>query len=315
MAGIPVSAAAFTRISSGMSAQSINSPLASAAVRPASGWFMPPELTPLYHTSLYSELSEADRVAYNQLHALYFHEQIIFFEQSIICPVLKAIRPRRSASSLRSSIDDFIAEENRHSALFHALLEETAPALYSISPRCFIQSSPIQTAALNWGVGHPGLFPMYLWLILLLEERAMFCSRKFLEQENVICASFFQVQRQHLADEVDHLKWDEAIIERLWPRAPLQLRRLNVGLLGWMLREFIVAPKRAALRVIDALVEQRPALHKLASSLKKALRELGQAPDYQRSIFGGSVAVRAQRLMRQYPEFDGFRSYWFHHED
>jgi hypothetical protein len=278
------------------------------------GWFMPPELTPLFHTAVFAELSEEARLTYNHLHGLYFHEQIIFFEQTIICPALAAVRKSCPDAGLCASIDEFISEENRHSVRFHVLLQQTARDMYVESPRYFIRNSRSEQAGLNWAVTHPRLFPMFLWLILILEERAMHCSRVFLTHEQDLAAPFFQVQRQHLADEVDHVQWDELVIETIWPSVPQGLRRLNVRAMDWMLREFIVAPKRAAVRVLDALVGQHPDLQPLLPRLKTELRDLGQTKAFQQSIFCAPVAPRSERLMTPYPEFDSFRSYWFHHE-
>lgn len=277
-------------------------------------WFMPQELTPLYQTTIYGELSTAERVSYNQLHALYFHEQIIFFEQSIICPALAAVRETCCDAGLSDSIKQFIAEENGHSAQFHEVLKQTAPEMYKQSSRYFIRSNPPETAVLNWCVSRPRLFPMYLWLILLLEERAMYCSRVFLNHDEDSSAPFFQIQRQHLADEVDHVQWDEQVIESIWAKTPAWLRKLNVRLMDWMLREFIVAPKRAAVRVLDALVTRHPDLEPHLPRLKQELRKLGQAPEFQQSVFCSPVAPRSERLMAKYPEFDYFRTYWFRHE-
>ena len=278
------------------------------------GWFIPPDLTPLFHTAVFAQLSEEARLTYNHLHGLYFHEQIIFFEQAIICPALTAVRTACQDQDLNASIDEFIAEENRHSARFHQLLHQAAPELYTHSPCHFIRNSRSELTGLNWAVTHPRFFPMFLWLILILEERAMHCSRVFLAHESDLAAPFFQVQRQHLADEVDHVQWDEQVIESIWPSIPYWLRRQNVRAMDWMLREFIVAPKRAAVRVLDALVDRHPDLQPLLPQLKAELRELGQTKAFQQSIFCPPVAPRSERLMTRYPEFDSFSSYWFHHE-
>jgi hypothetical protein len=280
----------------------------------AGEWFMPPELTPLYHTALYADLSEGERLSYNQLHGLYFHEQIIFFEQSIIRPALTAVRHASRDTTLRLNIDQFIAEENRHSAAFHELLVLAAPEMYRNSSSYFIRNNAVAKAILDWGVSHPTLLPMYLWLVLLLEERAMHCSRIFLRHEDDLSIPFFQIQRQHLADEVDHVQWDEQVITAVWPKTAPWLRRVNVRLMDWMLREFIVAPKRAAVRVLDALAARHPSLSPTLPRLRRELRDLGQTSRFQHSIFCPPVAPRSQKLMSNYPEFDEFQTYWFRHE-
>ena len=53
--------------------------------------FIPEELTPLFHTPSYGELTAAQRLRYNQLHALYFNEQIMFFERALCCRILESL--------------------------------------------------------------------------------------------------------------------------------------------------------------------------------------------------------------------------------
>ena len=120
------------------------------------------------------------------------------------------------------------------------------------------EQSRRETAVLNWCVTHPRLFPMYpLASFCFLEERAM-CRlqpRVFDSRGGFVLHLLIQgLERQHLADEVDHVQWDEQVIGVIWPETSPWLRKLNVKLMDWMLREFIVAPKRAAVRVLDALV-------------------------------------------------------------
>ena len=50
--------------------------------------FIPDRLTPLYHTPVYAQLSDAQRLRYNQLHASYFNEQTIFFESAMAQHIL-----------------------------------------------------------------------------------------------------------------------------------------------------------------------------------------------------------------------------------
>ncbi len=52
--------------------------------KPHNAWqkrFIPERLTPLPFTPAWSALNPAEQLRYNQLHGLFFHEQIIFFEQ------------------------------------------------------------------------------------------------------------------------------------------------------------------------------------------------------------------------------------------
>src|SRR3954467_11462286 len=53
--------------------------------------FIAEEFTPLFHTPEYGDLADAVRLRYNQLHALYFNEQVAFFEQEMLSPALLAL--------------------------------------------------------------------------------------------------------------------------------------------------------------------------------------------------------------------------------
>ncbi len=48
--------------------------------------FIAEDFTPLFHTPLYAALPPPIRLRYNQLHALYFNEQVAFFEQEMLSP-------------------------------------------------------------------------------------------------------------------------------------------------------------------------------------------------------------------------------------
>jgi hypothetical protein len=56
-------------------------------------------------------------------------------------------------------------------------------------------------------------------------------------------------------------------------------------------------------------------LTQILPRLKRELRDLGQSPEFQRSIFCAPVAPRSERLMAKHPEFNQFRKYWFRHEN
>ncbi len=115
------------------------------ATAPSDLWrqpFIPERLTPLPFTPVWRELRPAEQLRYNQLHGLYFHEQIIFFEQTVIVPLLRAAQPHVADTALRDSIDTFVAEENTHSAGFHELLAALRPAWYAGGWRHFVGASP-----------------------------------------------------------------------------------------------------------------------------------------------------------------------------
>src|SRR6266850_2175709 len=89
--------------------------------------FLPEQFTPLFHTSAYANLSAEQRRRYNQLYALYFNEQIIFFETSLSESVLLPLADSRLPADLTVALREFMEEEQRHTRMFRALNEACAP--------------------------------------------------------------------------------------------------------------------------------------------------------------------------------------------
>ena len=75
--------------------------------------FIPEEFTPLSYTPSYRVLTEEQRLRYNQLQALYFNEQVIFFEVAIGRKVLEALLRRSLSPQLAKGLRQFLEEEDR----------------------------------------------------------------------------------------------------------------------------------------------------------------------------------------------------------
>lgn len=276
--------------------------------------FIPERLTPLSFTPGWAELRAAEQLRYNQLQGLYFHEQIIFFEQAIIVPLLRALQPHVADPGLRAMLDTFIEEENRHSANFHGLLRSLRPEWYAGDWRHFVRLNPLADGVLAAMVRQPRWFPCFIWLVQLLEERTMFASRLYLADEPAFPAEILALQRQHLVDEADHVRWDAALIAQFWSAAPPWLRRVNARLLHWMLGEFIAVPRRAALRVIDALAADQPDLSVPPARLKAELLTLAGRPEFRGAVFGRDAVPRTWKQAAAAPDLGLFVNHWLAHE-
>jgi hypothetical protein len=265
--------------------------------------FIPEEFTPLYHTPAYRVLSEEQRLRYNQLQAIYFSEQIIFFETAIGRPILEALLRASLPLQLSKSLQQFLHEEQQHTEMFRQLNQQCAPQFYRAGHFYFIQPARAWMAALSWATEHPRLFPMFLWLMLLQEERSLFYSRRVIAQREELEPHFVKTHRTHLADEVGHVRWDEELIEALWRRANPVLRKVNAQLLDWMLREFFSAPKRAQLRVVHELTHEFPALSALEPEMQRQLLALSLDRSYQQSLYSREIAPRTFARFDESPEF------------
>jgi hypothetical protein len=276
--------------------------------------FIPDRLTPLPFTPVWARLRPVEQLRYNQLHGLYGLEQIIFFEQALIVPLLHAVQPIVADRTLRRSLDAFIAEEHAHSAAFHGILRALRPEWYAKDWKHFVRTGPAVAAIFSTIVRCPRLFPGLLWLVQLLEERTMFASRLFLADEASYPVAIVTAHQQHLADEAGHVHWDAALIAERWPATPAWLRRLNDRSLNWVLDEYIALPRRAALRVIDALADDLPDLSVPPIDLKNALRELACREDFRRQVFGRDSVPRTWKQASTAPDLPCLVQRWLSHE-
>jgi hypothetical protein len=277
--------------------------------------FLPEELTPLYHTQSYGSLTPEQRRRYNQLHGLYFNEQILFFETALGYGILEALRRQPWPDRLADGLRQFQEEERQHSAMFRRLNLRCAPELYDGGDHYFVQVAKIWMAVSNWAVAHPLLFPMFLWLMLVQEERSMYYSRVILRHREAIEPHFVQAHRLHLADEVGHVRWDEELLDALWQRAHPMLRKVNARLFAWMLAEFFAAPKRAQLRVVDELVCEFPGLRERRPEMRRQLLALSADDDFRTSLYSREIVPKTFARFDESPEFRvleicGYRPQW-----
>jgi len=265
--------------------------------------FIPDEFAPLYYTRSYRPLTEAQRLRYNQLQALYFNEQIIFFETAIGRKVLEALLRNSLPPQLKKGLRQFLEEEKQHTEMFRQLNQQCGPQFYETGHFYFIETPRAWMAVLNWATQRPKFFPMFLWLMLLQEERSLFYSRRVIAQREEFEPHFVKTHRTHFADEVGHVRWDEELIEELWERANPFLRRVNAELFGWMLGEFFNGPKRAQLKVVHELTREFPELAGLEPEMQQQLLALTEDDSYQRSLYSREIVPRAFARFDASPEF------------
>jgi len=265
--------------------------------------FLPEQFTPLFHTSAYANLSAEQRRRYNQLYALYFNEQIIFFETSLSESVLLPLVDSRLPEGLTVGLREFMEEEQRHTRMFRALNEACAPDLYAGHPFYFIRVPPSQSSVLDWVARRPRVFPMVVWLMLLQEERSMFYSRTILRLKGELEPQFVSVHRAHLADEADHVRWDEDLLDQLWDRCHPVLRRINAEFFRWMVGEFFNTPKRGGLHVVSRLIVEFPELAPRLPQLRTQVRQLAHSKTYHQSLYSREMVPRTFARFDKYAEF------------
>ncbi len=263
--------------------------------------FLAEEFTPLFHCPEYGALPTHVRLRYNQLHAMYFNEQVTFFEQEMLSPCLLALRKMAVPHPLAEGLRDFFAEEQRHTAMFRALNFQCAPEFYSGGPYYFVRVAYPWRVLLKEMACHPRMFPMLIWLALMQEERSLFYAKGCLAMADGIEPHFLETCRTHLADEVGHVGWDEELLDWLWPQTGRAIRRMNVWLLHWMVGEFFLLPKRSGLRVVHRLGQEFPELDAVA--LERAMERLKGDCGFLQTLYSRKITPRTFARFDADPEF------------
>jgi hypothetical protein len=266
--------------------------------------FMPDELAPLNFTPVLATLTDAQRLRYNQINALYLNEQTMFFEKALARNVLGHFLSRPLPPELKSGLRQFLAEEEEHTEMFRQLNRRCAPEYYADRDFYFIQTPPLAAKLLDAISKQPERFPFLLWLMHVQEERALFFGKVFLKHADELEPHFVETQRKHLADEVGHVRWDEMLLEQVWGKTSPWLRRFNVRLFAWMTCEYFSTPKRSSLRVISALVAEFPELRPRYDEFCCLLRELGNNAAYRHSLYCPENASLTFKLFDAWPEFE-----------
>lgn len=264
--------------------------------------FIPEELTPLYYTAVYGRLAPGHRLRYNQLQALYFNEQIIFFETMIGRGVMQALQRHAWPDDFGDQVRRFAADEVRHTRMFGQLNRRCAPLYYAAGDFHFIRAPRAWLAALRWATDHARIFTLFLWLMLLQEERSLYYSREFIRHGGDLEPHFVACHRAHLADEVRHVRWDEELLERLWRPSGRLSRTMNARMFAWLTGEFFSTPKRGQLGVVDDLVREFPELAGQAQELRRQLARLPDDEDYQRSLYSRDIVPECFARFDQWPE-------------
>jgi hypothetical protein len=142
----------------------------------------------------------------------------------------------------------------------------------------------------------------------LQEERALFFGQSFLKRADVLEPHFVAAQRKHVADEVGHVHWDQALLDWVWPKAGFLCRQINTRILAWMIEEYFSTPKRAALRVLSELVKEFAELRPEIAGFRRELIELGHDENFRKSLYCQENVPNTFRRFNAWPEFQPLKA-------
>jgi hypothetical protein len=265
-------------------------------------WHLPEHITHLYYSPVYTTLSLDQKLAYNRLHACYHCEFCAFLEAELPRHYLKAVSGPNIPEELRRAAQSLADSETWHATAFQTLARRISPGLYSGDPSnheyVFVRP-PIIRGLFDL----PVLRPMLLWIALIQEERGAFFGEEVLRHPEELDPRMVDWQRRHLADEKDHISLGEALLPLYWDASPPWIRWLNGRLLPFVLREFLTAPKRTGIGVIEHLVNERPELLPRKAELLDAMRSLDGNPQFHKSVYSREIVPKTFALFDRYAEF------------
>jgi hypothetical protein len=276
-------------------------------------WYLPEHITHLYYSPAYATLSPEQKLAYNRLHACYHCEICAFLEGELPKHYLNAVAAPNIPERLRREAQALADSEKWHATAFRALARRIAPELYPTDDPIFVRPPSASSLIYRKLFGWRGLQPTLLWVALIQEERGTFFAEEVLRQSERLDPQMVDWQRRHLADEADHLSLGQALLPIYWEASPLWVRWLNGRLLGFVLNEFLSAPKRSGIRVIEQLVREQPGLAPRKVELIRAMRALNDNPRFHQSLYSRQIVPKTFALFDRYTEFrdlgKGLRGY------
>lgn len=284
-----------------------------AAAVDRSRLFLCPTLTPMYYAPIYHELSDAQRLRYNQLTGLSFNELVAFFEESFAASVLAAVSDQQSRDDgdprLTACLDGFIRDERRHTAYWRRLNRLTAPEWYATSERVVVRLSPIARFGLQFLTRRPRRCPAVFWIMLALEERSLEISRRCLAvDDDQIEPTYRSVYQHHMRDESRHVELDRHLIERFYTPAPASRRARNARLFITMLARFFLPPVRSAVRVVKRLSDEFPQLRPRLPEFTRQLRKVGNDADYHEMMYSRASTPLLFDLLDRFEEMHGMQT-------
>ena len=264
--------------------------------------FMPEELSPLYYTDSYLKLSPEARLRYNQLNTLYCNEQIYFFERTLSVFLISSAK--YLPIQLANQVEKMVKEELVHADLFYKLNMIAAPEYYKDNKHFFINLSIGLKKVFHMLMLYPRFFPFFIWIIMLMEEKAVFHSLSYSKHKNKIEENFLEIYFYHLEDEESHLSLGKDLETYLWkPRNSLS-KKINAKMFSIFINNFFSSPGKSSAKIIDTLLAEDKISLAECKKIKYELSQLKNNLDYRLSQFSPQICPNTYTELRSLSEFD-----------
>jgi len=197
------------------------------------------DLTPLGNMPAYEDLTEEQRLRYNQYYAMEMAEQFIWLERyCIIAPLQRLLRGEMPTPSLRTLLESFVADERHHNASLYRLLQLARPDIYEKSPFYFFVPPWKVSFLTGVMVRLPRLLSSWVLLIGTLEEQTVTISQSYRNSNTDIDPLFAEIFALHAQDEGRHCKLDSMNAEWLINGQSGWAKRVNAKFLDLAFRAY-----------------------------------------------------------------------------
>jgi len=259
-----------------------DTPLLDGAVVDRTRPFIADALTPLYFTRVWRELTDAQKLTYNQLNGMYWNELIAMFERHLVLALMKSeIAPR---------IRDVVREEVLHEGVFHELNRLAG------APRTFIDMPRVASSLLRLLARTRSGAAALVWVMMLMEERSI----AVMSSSPSIDPTFARVYAAHVDDERGHVATDVELIALL--HRGIVTRWIAAMLFRLIVTTCFIGPGRGARVVVDALLEKHPELRPLRRRIFAELRALRGDVRYHAMLYDREKVPRTFGLFDQFKE-------------
>jgi hypothetical protein len=275
-----------------------------------SRFFTCPSLAPLTYTPIFAELTPAQQRRYNQLVGLFQNELICFFEEEIGGYILPAMlrHSSRLSPEISNALRRFLEEEQQHSRMFRRLSRLAEGRWYETADYHILRFSKPFLSLLHQLSSRSILLPMVIWIMLLMEERSLMMSKRYLAMDpGLVEPQFLAAYRAHAEDEIRHVHLDWHLLEGFYLSLPAPWRQLNAWLLELLVVGLLLKPRRTNVRLVELLVTEFPELRPLRPRLIQSVYSLADNLGYRRMMYSPEATPISRALFDQLPEFARLR--------
>jgi hypothetical protein len=229
-------------------------------------WLLPPELLPLSRTTVFSSMTEAERIRYSRYEAAALFGAAIWFENLLMQMLLRhTARIPIDSATFRFLLRE-VSDECSHSATFGAFVEWTGAPAFMPST-----DTPIakQMAALPFESPAPEIGLLLTYALIFAAEESFDRYLRLALREQGTHELVRSIASFHIREEARHISFAKSMIADLWADASVETRSRFARLLP-----------DASLAVMQVLfvnpqVSRALSLPGGAQAARKSLREKG----------------------------------------